>query len=1172
MTLPTFCTFWAPGASILALVCNTGLSLAAAPSAAGVEFFETKIRPLFVEHCYKCHSAQSEKVKGGLSLDTRQGLLKGGDSGSAIVPGDPDRSLLIKAVRYADEHLQMPPKDKKLSSDQIADLEAWVRMGAPDPRIGLPSTLNSQLSANQHWAFQPVRKPPVPGVKDSDWIQTPIDAFVLAKLEANGLAPSPLADKRTLIRRASYDLTGLPPTSQEVADFLSDESSDAFTRVVDRLLNSPRFGERWARHWLDVARYADTKGYVFEEERRFPYSYTYRDYVIRAFNDDLPFDQFVLQQIAADHLSLGEDKRTLAALGFLTLGRRFLNNQNDIIDDRIDVVTRGFMGLTVACARCHDHKYDPIPTADYYSLHGVFASSSEPTEQPRLGTTPNAKAYDDYLAERKKRQEELESFRIAKEKEALTQVRQRTGEYLLAAYDGRFLGNPSRGEGFARERKLHPATLQRWMSRLETWGKEHHPVFAPWVAFTGFPTNEFASKAREFTLGLAVGRQSVSSSPDDSETDVTPATKSPLTLTLSPSDGERVGRGAIGRSDSTLAVNPFVALAFAGEPPASMKDVAERYGKLFADVDKRWQETLLAFEKASGSSDAKSAPPAGFADPNLEALRQILYGADSPANVPSSEFRRLFDVPTAQRFRALQRKVDELDAMHPGAPPRAMALVDNTSPSNPRVFIRGNPNNPGSEVPRQFLAVLAGAKREPFKKGSGRLELAQAIASRDNPLTARVFVNRVWLSLFGVGLVRTPSDFGVRCDPPSHPELLDHLASRFMEEGWSVKKLIRSVVLSSVYQQGSDHNPRWAQIDPNNQWLWRMNRRRMDLEAMRDSLLTVAGKLDLTAGGRAVDITTEPFAARRTIYGFIERQNLPGMFRTFDFANPDTTSPQRFSTTVPQQALYMLNSPFVTQQARQFVARAEFKAQPDDAGRLKALYRLAYQRDPAPDEIEIAVKFLKDQRTVSQLISEPVVWAYGTGQYDDAAKRVSEFRPLPHFTGQAWQGGPKLPDPKWGWVMLTATGGHAGNDRQHAAIRRWTAPFDAVVTISGTLGHDTDKGDGVQGRIVSSRLGELGSWMAQKAKHETKLDRVEVYKGDTIDFVVDCRESVDSDGFIWAPAVRVQTTGSRAQAGAATDWDAKSDFSGSKEAPKPLSAWEKFAQVLLMSNELVFVD
>lgn len=1100
------------------------------PSPAETEFFEKKIRPILIENCYKCHSAQSEKVKGGLLLDSREGLLKGGDSGPAITAGDPDHSLLIKAVRYGDEKLQMPPKNKKLSEEQIADLVAWVKIGAPDPRSQSKPPANSQRAAEKHWAFRPVHQSAIPAVKDQSWAQSPIDALVLAKLEAKGMTPSPLADKRTLIRRVSYDLSGLPPTPREVADFLEDESADAFTRVVDRLLDSPRFGERWARHWLDVARYSDTKGYVFEEERRFPYSYTYRDYVIQAFNDDLPYDQFVVQQIAADRLPLGEDKRPLAALGFLTLGRRFLNNQSDIIDDRIDVVTRGFMGLTVACARCHDHKYDPIPTKDYYSLYGVFASSSEPKEEPLLGTSPNAKTYQDYLAERKKRQAELETFRTTKEKEAFTQLRQKTGEYLLAAYDARHLSDPSKGEGFARERKLNPGTLQRWMARLDKWRKEENAIFAPWFAFEKLGTNEFAAKARDLTFGLILD------------------------------------------SNSTNKLNSLVALAFAGEPPASMKEVSERYGKLFADVTKRWQEIIESEKKISLGSAKEDQPPSGFSDPILESIRQILFGSDSPANLPASEVMRLFDVPTAQRVRALKRKVDELDATHPGAPPRAMALVDNPTPTNPHVFVRGNPNNPGPEVPRQFLSLLAGLKREPFKNGSGRLELARAIASRDNPLTARVMVNRVWLNLFGVGLVRTPSDFGVRCEEPAEPELLDYLAWRFMNEGWSIKKLVRALVCSSVYQQSSDNNPRYSQIDPSNLLLWRTSRRRMDLEAMRDSLLSVSGQIDFHSGGRAVDIVAEPFSLRRTVYGFVERQNLPGMFRTFDFANPDTTSPQRFSTTVPQQALFMLNSPFVVEQAKHFVSRPEFVSQKNDEDRVNALYQWAYQRSPIPDEIKIARKFIQSQSTSPHLGAEPINWEYGYGHYDATKKQVVEFHRLPYFTGQAWQGGAKLPDEKLGWITINASGGHAGNDDHHAAVRRWTAANDGIVTIAGTLGHAAEKGDGVEARIVSSRLGVLGEWIAQNKKLETKLERVEVWKGDKIDFVVNCRETVDSDSFSWAPSIRALSTGAKTSISTGLEWDAKKDFSGPKEVLKPLNPWEKYAQVLLMSNELVFVD
>ena len=908
---------------------------------AAVDFFEKKIRPVLVENCYKCHSAQSEKVKGGLLLDTREGLLKGGETGPAIVPGDTEKSLLIKAVRYHDEKLQMPPKDKKLSAEQIANLEIWIKMGAPDPRIHRPSALSSQLSAKSHWAFQPITQPGALKVKNGRWIQTPIDTFILGKLEAKGIGPSEPADKRTLLRRSSLDITGLPPTPEEAASFLADGSPDAFAKVVERMLASPAYGERWGRHWLDVARYADTKGYVFEEERRYPYSYTYRDYVIRALNEDLPFDQFIIQQIAADLLPLGEDKRPLAALGFLTLGRRFLNNQSDIIDDRIDVVTRGTMGLTVSCARCHDHKYDPIPTKDYYSLYGVFASSSEPADKPLLGVNSQPRGYSDYLAERKKREDELSTFRETKQAEALSQLRQRSGDYLLLSYEMHQLGDESKGEAMARERKLHPGTAQRWMALLDACRKQPgHSIFAPYFTFEKLSTNEFASKATEVMLGFVAGK------------------------------------------GVTNKLNSLVALALAGDPPTSMKDVTERYGKLLADVDKRWQETLQAHRKTIGL-DARSKPfaPLTFSDPSLESIRELLYASDSPANVPEGEIMRLFDVPAAQKVRALRRKVEELDATHPGAPPRAMALQDNSNPTNPHVFVRGNPSNRGPEVPRQFLEVLSGEKRQPFQKGSGRLELAQAIASRDNPLTARVIVNRVWLHYFGVGLVRTPSDFGIRSEPPSHPELLDYLASRFMEEGWSLKKLHRWILLSSVYQQSSDGNAKNAQVDPNNQLLWKMNRRRLDFEAMRDSLLAVAGKLDHAAGGRAVEITTEPFTTRRTIYGFIERQNLPAIFRTFDFASPDATSPQRFYTSVPQQALFMINSPFVVEQARDFARRPELSSGSRGEDRVKALYQAAYQRDPTSDEIDLGLRFLKSQQGAASNAATPSVSQNGSRDF-----------------------------------------------------------------------------------------------------------------------------------------------------------------------------------------------
>ena len=898
---------------------------AAGADAAGIEFFEKKIRPLLVDKCYQCHSADSEKVKGGLLLDTREALLKGGDTGPALLAGDPEKSLLVKAVRYTDENLQMPPKGKKLSPEQIADLEAWVKMGAPDPRGSKTPGVKLEIPGSRHWAFQPIRQPPLPAVKNRRWVSTGVDHFILARLEAQNLQPSPRADKRTLIRRASFDLTGLPPTPREVDDFLGDSSSEAFVRVVDRLLASQQYGERWGRHWLDIARYADTKGYVFEEERRYPYSYTYRDYVIRALNEDLPFDQFVIEQIAADLLPLGEDKRSLAALGFLTLGRRFLNNQPDIIDDRIDVVTRGMMGLTVSCARCHDHKFDPIPARDYYSLYGVFASCSEPADKPLLGSAALPPRYQDYLAQKQTREQELRSYRASQEGEVLTKVRSEVGDYLLAAHDAGKLEDGGRKESLVRERKLDPALAQRWQQRLETRGND--PVFAPWFRFRQFGETNFPALAQ--AASEEFGRQE-------------------------------------GKS-----LNPAVAKLFSTQPPpATLKEVAARYNQLFAGVTKEWTEAIAKTNLPAADRGLNSRTN-GFVEVAKEALRQIIYGSDSPvASLSGGEIARLFPTPVSQHLRALQRKVDELDATHSGAPPRAMVLVDNPTPQNPRVFVRGNPNNPGPEVPRQFLELVEGPGRRPFTQGSGRLELARAIVSTNNPLTARVIANRVWMHHFVTPLVRTPSDFGVRSDPPSHPELLDYLAARLMQDGWSLKKLHRLMMLSSTYQQSSEDQPTLAQADPGNQLFWKMNRRRLDFEGLRDALLSVSGRINLAAGGRAEDITTEPFSTRRAVYGFIERQNLPGLFRTFDFASPDTTSPQRFSTTVPQQALFLMNSPFVVEQARSLLQRPEVQEVRPGAEKIRKMFQIAYQRWPEGDEIKLIQQFIESQEQAASGGSE----------------------------------------------------------------------------------------------------------------------------------------------------------------------------------------------------------
>jgi hypothetical protein len=1067
-----------------------------------VEFFEKNVRPVLADSCVRCHGAQ--KQSSGLRLDSRQAVLEGGDNGPAVVPGEPDKSLLVQAVRYTHEDVKMPPKTK-LPEASVQAIATWVKLGAPWSTAATLSAGEQEKAAPAHWAFQPVRPAAPPRAQDPAWCRSPIDAFVLAKLKAQGMHPARPADRRTLIRRATFDLTGLPPTPAEVAAFEADPAPDAFAKVVDRLLASPRYGERWGRHWLDVARYADTKGYVFQQERRYPYSYTYRDYVVNAFNDDKPYDRFVVEQIAADRLPAHGDNRQLAALGFLTVGRRFLNNNEDIIDDRIDVVTRGLLGLTVACARCHDHKYDPIPTDDYYSLYGVFASSEEPAELPVLdGARRSAEAVDFERAVAARRKEH-DAYLAKLVADAEADVRGHIDAYLRAAFDLGFNGRNAKLDERAKADKLHAGRLrhfmERWKARLNAAAKAHDPVLAPWQAFAALPGDAFKAKAADVAKGLA-------------------------------EPGKRV--------------NPVVAKAFAETPPAGMADVAARYGALLAQAESRWREAAKSGSKALAEAD-------------WEALRQVLHAPDAVVAFPNDKRPRWLNRDERNKLQALAKKIDEVQVTHAGAPPRAMVLNDRAQPVEPRVLIRGNPGRPGKPVPRRFVKLLSAPDRKPFRDGSGRLELAQAIARADNPLTARVLVNRVWLWHFGQGLVDSPSDFGLRCEAPAHPELLDYLADQFVRDGWSIKALHRRVMLSAVYQQAGDNDPKYTERDPQNRLLWKFNRQRLDFEAMRDALLAVSGRLDATLGGRPVPITEAPFSPRRTLYGFIDRQNLDGMYRSFDFASPDATSPRRFVTTVPQQALFLMNSPFVMDQARSLAALAQ-AAGAGPKERVAVLYQRLFGRAPTAAETAMALEFVARQS--GQETPAPT-WQYGYGGVDESAQRVTRFEPFAHWTGNAWQPGPTLPMPEVSYVHLSAQGGHTGPDAAHAAVRRWTAREDGVVSLDGTLRHDSKQGDGVRGRIVSSRSGVLGTWVAHNNQAATRVGHVEVRKGETIDFVADCRSNDGFDSFSWSPTVRALSP-------APASWSARDDFQG--PSPRPLSPWEEYAQVLLLTNEFMFVD
>ena len=890
-----------------------------------MEFFEKQVRPLLVARCYKCHGPADE-AKGGLRLVSRDAVLAGGDSGPAVVEGKPDESLLFEAVKH--DGLKMPP-DGKLADQEIAALRKWIELGAPWPAgEALPAAdASSNESApagelspawreriaegRKHWSFRPVTKPPIPAVKNADWPQSEIDRFLLATLEAKGLSPSPPAERAALLRRVTFDLIGLPPTPEEVDDFIRDESPQAWAKVVDRLLASPHYGERWGRHWLDVARYADTKGYVLFQEPTYPWAYAYRDYVIRALNEDLPYDRFLVEQLAADRLPLGEDKRPLAAMGFLTIGPAFMN-EHDRLDDQIDVVMRGLQGLTVSCARCHDHKFDPIPTRDYYSLYGVMASSVEPVVPPLFEPPPATPEYEAFTKELTTREQALAAYVDKKYAELEQSVRARLAEYLLAADAAR--NKPATDEFMliADGADLNPVMISRWQAYLERSRRTKEPVFALWHALAALPEAEFSVRAPQEIARFAAP--------------------------------EMAGK-----------VNALVLAAVVAKPPATLAELAARYGEVLAAIDAEWSERLKQ------ATTGISPPPTALDDPLRQALRQVYYAAESPCTLqrsPVGDLALLPDRASQGERNKLLTAVEQWRATGAGAPPRAMSLEDRPTLYEPRVFGRGNPSNLREAVPRQFLYVLSADKPQPFAIGSGRLELAQAIADRNNPLTARVMVNRVWLHHFGAGLVHTPSDFGLRGEPPTHPELLDYLAAAFMDDGWSLKKLHRRILLSAAYQQASADRAESQAADPENRLLWKFPRQRLEFEPLRDSLLAAAGRLDGKLFGPANQDLANPEATRRTIYSSIDRLNMPGVLRTFDFPNPDSSNPQRDLTAVPQQGLFLMNHALVQTAARRLIERAEVASRNSQEANVDQLYRLLFARHADADEIAAAKEFL----------------------------------------------------------------------------------------------------------------------------------------------------------------------------------------------------------------------
>ncbi len=898
--------------AFLGLACSLATAQADEPkpiSSDEAAFFESRIRPVLVENCQSCHGP--EKQKSGLRLDSREAMVKGGAEGPALVAADPGSSPILDVLSH-DGDIKMPPK-KKLQDAVIADLTQWVKQGAPWPEDkNKTAAVDPALT---HWAFQPVANPAPPAVKDEAWPRSSIDRFVLAKLEARGLQPSPPASRLSLIRRATFDLIGLPPTAEEVRDFEADSrpTPEAFSAVIDRLLASPHYGERWGRHWLDVARYADTKGYVFLDEADYPWAYAYRDWVVRSLNEDLPYNEFLIRQIAADRLPLGEDKRDLAAMGFLTVGSRFMNNNEDILDDRIDVVTRGLMGLTVSCARCHDHKFDPIPTADYYSLYGVFASSSEPKVPPFFEPPPQTPEFAKYSAELVQLEKKLTEYVDEQHEELVQSARSRLTDYLLAVLKSAAQPDTGNFMQIAEKGDLNPVMLERWRQSLDRSRASHNPVFAPWYELSTLPKEGFADRARSLIERWQT------------------------------------------RADSAKPINPLVLSALASQPPGTVEDLARIYGKTLNSTESIWQDY-------SRRAALNGQTPSSHPDLAHEELRLVFHGPDSAPSLArnaASDLALLPDRASQAEYKKRLQAVEAFRVRGPGAPARAMVLEESKNPVNPRIFRRGNPGNQGEEVPRRFLKVIEGDQRQPFREGSGRLELARAIASPTNPLTPRVLVNRVWMAHFGKPIVGTPGDFGLRSDPPSHPELLDHLAGDFVAGGWSLKALHRKMMLSAAYQQGSEDRPEARGVDPENSLLWRMNRQRLDFESTRDALLAASGRLDPSIGGPPAPDILASGTFRRTIYGKIDRLMLPGVYRAFDFPDTNATNPKRDNTTVAPQALFLMNHPFSIEAARALASRPEIAGEQDLSKRVDTLYHRIYGRSPRDEELALARDFLQ---------------------------------------------------------------------------------------------------------------------------------------------------------------------------------------------------------------------
>ncbi len=902
----------------------------------GNEFFESRIRPVLAEKCYSCHAASK---LGELRLDSREAMLQGGKSGTALVPGKAAESLLYRAVVHADEKLKMPMAGERLSAREVADLRQWIDSGALWPeeaRHAKPAKAGFSISPEQRafWSFQPLKKVNPPQLRDGNRATSPVDRFLFAKLEEKGLQPAPPADKRVLLRRAHYDLTGLPPTPEQVEAFLADSSPEAFAKVVDRLLESKQYGERWGRHWLDVARYADGGGkdkrpvFLGYGMARDGYvnSWRYRDWVIEAFNRDMPYDVFVKAQIAADLMPAPGRETLLPGLGFFGLGPWFTGD--DVIfvearanerDDKIDALTKGFLGLTVTCARCHDHKYDPISQKDYHALAGVFANSGY--NEYNLAPPDNVEAYRNYWKDIKSQQAKIEDYVRDCEMSVAETLAGQAARYMMVGRAA--LKSTPRPDlkKLAQQESLDTLTLERWMKYLSEPEKRQHRYLKSWdVAMKSGSDEEAWKLATEFQrllISVVAAKKSVLS---DNE--------------------ERVKSYKPDPNEATV------------ELPGDLRQFEFfQYKQLLVQKVMETHKHYVWLDVIQGESSPDY--------PKRDAIFEN----------PGKQLLRFLSKDQRAKLEGMQAELAALEKGSPPEYPYLMGLTENAKPANLKLAIRGNVHTLGEEVPRGLPAVLSGtdADPRPFQNGSGRLELAEAIVS--HPLTARVIANRVWMHHFGRGIVASPSNFGVMGERPSHPELLDYLASRLVENKWSLKSLHREIMLASVYQLSSQPMVPNQTADPGNVLLWKANLRRLDAEAIRDSMLFVTGALDERVGGPAQELNGAT-NKKRTVYARIRRSGGEGILGLFDFPDPALSGDQRSVTNVPLQGLFFLNSDLLWREAGRLAERLSGEAA-SEAARIDRAYRLLYGRAALESEIRRGLAFLRDAATDSGDKAEP---------------------------------------------------------------------------------------------------------------------------------------------------------------------------------------------------------